>query len=107
RSGLAGRLAAGRAERSVDDARGLPQPLRRAEALDREGRLLRPQGVPAGRAHRHVVTEAARARRRQAAERYRPDVVDLLLVAEAPPSAPDRFFYFEHVTTHDSLFRYV
>jgi len=50
---------------------------------------------------------AARGRRRDAAERYRPDVVDLLLVAEAPPSAPDRFFYFEHVTTHDSLFRYV
>ena len=42
-----------------------------------------------------------------AAERYRPAVVDLLLVAEAPPSALDRFFYFEHVPTHDSLFRYV
>jgi hypothetical protein len=49
----------------------------------------------------------ARDRRRAAAERYRPDVVDLLLVAEAPPSALDRYFYFENVFTHDSLFRYV
>jgi hypothetical protein len=46
-------------------------------------------------------------RRRRAAERYRPNAVELLLVAEAPPSTLDRFFYFEHVPTHDSLFRYV
>jgi hypothetical protein len=51
--------------------------------------------------------DAARERRRLAAERYRPEVVELLLVAEAPPSTLDRFFYFEHVPTHDSLFRYV
>src|SRR3954452_12612103 len=51
--------------------------------------------------------EAARGRRRAAAERYRPGVIDLLLVAEAPPSALDRYFYFEHVRTHDSLFRHV
>src|SRR3954467_10612986 len=108
RSRLAGRHASGGAERPLDDAGGLPQPLRRTEALDREGRLLRPQGVPAGRAHRHVVTAAdPRERRRAAAERYRPDVVDLLLVAEAPPSALDRYFYFEDVLTHDSLFRHV
>jgi len=50
---------------------------------------------------------AARTRRRRAAERYRPDEIDLLLVAEAPPSALDRYFYFEDVLTHDSLFRYV
>jgi hypothetical protein len=54
-----------------------------------------------------MAIEVARERRRAAAERYRPDIVDLLLVAEAPPSALDRFFYFEHVATHDSLFRYV
>ena len=51
--------------------------------------------------------EAAAARRRTAAARYRPDVIDLLLVAEAPPSALDRYFYFEDVLTHDSLFRHV
>src|SRR4051794_24585073 len=56
---------------------------------------------------RDMAIDAARERRRRAAERYRPDVIDLLLVAEAPPSALDRFFYFEHVPTHDSLFRYV
>jgi hypothetical protein len=33
--------------------------------------------------------------------------VELLLVAEAPPAALDRYFYFEHVPNHDSLFRYV
>jgi hypothetical protein len=31
----------------------------------------------------------------------------LLLVAEAPPAALDRYFYFEDVHVHDSLFRYV
>ena len=46
-------------------------------------------------------------RRREAAARYKPDEVDLLLVAEAPPSSPDRYFYFTDVSEHDSLFRYV
>jgi hypothetical protein len=50
---------------------------------------------------------AARERRRRAAQRYRPETVDLLLVAEAPPSALDRYFYFEDVLTHDALFRHV
>ena len=50
---------------------------------------------------------AARRRRFAAAGRFRPDVVDTLLVAEAPPSALDRYFYFEDVQTHDSLFRHV
>ena len=30
-----------------------------------------------------------------------------MLVAEAPPAAPDRYFYFEDVREQDSLFRYV
>lgn len=50
---------------------------------------------------------AARRRRAAAAARWRPSTVRLLLVDEAPPSALDRYFYFEDVTTHDSLFRYV
>ncbi|MGH3009036.1 MAG: hypothetical protein ACRDLM_06465 [Gaiellaceae bacterium] len=49
----------------------------------------------------------ASERRRQAAQKYRPTAVDLLLVAEAPPDALDRYFYFEDVPTQDSLFRYV
>ncbi len=49
----------------------------------------------------------ARDRRAVAAERYRPDTVKLLLVAEAPPASPERYFYFEDVTEQDSLFRYV
>lgn len=49
----------------------------------------------------------ARRRRESAAQRWRPEHIELLLVAEAPPSALDRYFYFEDVRRHDSLFRYV
>lgn len=45
--------------------------------------------------------------RRWAAAKYRPEQIRLLLVAEAPPAALDRYFYFERVTDQDSLFRYV
>jgi len=45
-----------------------------------------------------------RARRQRAAEKYKPDRVRVLLVAEAPPAADDRYFYFEDVTSHDWLF---
>jgi hypothetical protein len=51
--------------------------------------------------------QAARRGRKQAAERYRPASVRLLLVAEAPPSDLERYFYFEDVREQDSLFRYV
>ena len=50
---------------------------------------------------------AARQRRQHAARRWQPDHIELLLVAEAPPSSLDRYFYFEDVPTHDSLFRHV
>jgi hypothetical protein len=50
---------------------------------------------------------AALQRRRRAAGRFRPDPVETLLVAEAPPSALDRYFYFDYVPTQDSLFRHV
>ena len=47
--------------------------------------------------------------RRQAAEKYKPDHVRLLLVAETPPIAcppdPPRYLYFETVSKHDDLFR--
>ena len=66
------------------------------------------------RAHRGIagtadaaVCDAARRRRARAAGKYRPSRVKLLLVAEAPPAALDRYFYFEDVNAHDSLFRYV
>lgn len=49
----------------------------------------------------------AQRRRERSATKYRPVLVKLLLVAEAPPAALDRYFYFEHVSTQDSLFRYV
>ncbi|MDQ1748007.1 MAG: hypothetical protein QOD07_2270 [Frankiaceae bacterium] len=50
---------------------------------------------------------AARRRREQAAASFRPDHIDTLLVAEAPPSALDRYFYFLDVDVQDSLFRHV
>lgn len=57
----------------------------------------------------HTVGERrrARARRERAARLFKPETIDLLLVAEAPPSALDRYFYFLDVREQDSLFRYV
>jgi len=51
--------------------------------------------------------EHVRRRRDVAAARYKPEVVELLLVAEAPPAALDRYFYFEDVPDQDSLFRHI
>jgi len=49
----------------------------------------------------------ARRRRERAAARFQPAHVRTLLVAEAPPSALDRYFYFLDVDVQDSLFRHV
>lgn len=49
----------------------------------------------------------ARRRRVRASRKFRPDNVKLLLVAEAPPSALERYFYFAEVREQDALFRYV
>src|SRR4051812_48669376 len=51
--------------------------------------------------------KSARRRRDAAAAKFKPKHVRLLLVAEAPPCTLDRYFYFEDVQQHDSLFRYV
>jgi hypothetical protein len=40
----------------------------------------------------------------KARSRYQPKRIKLLFVAEAPPSNPERFFYFEAVNKHDWLF---
>lgn len=47
------------------------------------------------------------AKRHAAAAAYQPKKIRLLLIAEAPPCALDRYFYFEDVDQHDWLFRYV
>ncbi|MBB3606610.1 hypothetical protein FHT40_006301 [Mycolicibacterium sp. BK556] len=49
----------------------------------------------------------ARQRRAAAAKQYQPDKIRLLLVAQAPPEADDRYFYFPDVAQHDWLFRAV
>ena len=59
-------------------------------------------GVPPG-----TDLAALRPRRLADAERYRPARVRHLFVAPFPPGAPDRSFYTEDVTVHDSLFRSV
>lgn len=60
-----------------------------------------------GRAAERVVRQRARWRRQYWARRFRPAAIDLLLVAEAPPSSLDRYFYFPDVASHDSLFHEV
>lgn len=52
-----------------------------------------------------AATSEHRRRRFEAAERYLPAHIKLLLIAEAPPEAPDRYFYFHDVHVQDSLFR--
>jgi hypothetical protein len=54
-----------------------------------------------------TAAQQVRRRRYRAARQFRPDRIDLLLVAEAPPCSSDRYFYFKNVAAHDSLFRYV
>lgn len=54
-----------------------------------------------------MAPDAAPDRRWQAANRCRPSSIRLLLVAEGPPADLHRYFYFEDVPEHDSLFRYV
>jgi hypothetical protein len=40
-----------------------------------------------------------------ARQKYKPDEIKFLLIAEAPPDAESgRFFYFEEVDKHDNLF---
>ncbi|WP_231965646.1 hypothetical protein [Mycobacterium sp. E802] len=64
--------------------------------------------VPAGSqpATPRVDTSAVEVRERRAAtaRRYQPEHVQLLLVAQAPPDADDRYFYFPGVAQHDWLF---
>ncbi|MFV1503265.1 hypothetical protein [Mycobacterium kansasii] len=48
-----------------------------------------------------------RQRRAEAATRYQPDKIRLLLVAQPPPGADDRYFYFPDVAQYDGLFRAV
>ena len=43
----------------------------------------------------------------EAKERYRPESIKLIFIAEAPPCATDRFFYFEDVQKGDSLFLHI
>src|SRR5436190_24182687 len=42
-----------------------------------------------------AMTRSAWTRRQEAARKYRPKTIRLLLVAEAPPEEENRYFYFE------------
>lgn len=48
--------------------------------------------------------EYLKARYASARNRYKPAHIRLLLLAEAPPGNLERYFYFEDVKQHDSLF---
>jgi len=39
-----------------------------------------------------------------AREKYQPNIIKYLMIAEAPPNSIDRFFYYEDVKKHDYLF---
>lgn len=41
--------------------------------------------------------------RKNAQDKYRPENVEVLIIAEAPP-ADERYFYYEDVSSHDHLF---
>lgn len=43
----------------------------------------------------------------EAREKYRPEHIKLIFIAEAPPCAEDRFFYFEDIPSGDSLFLHI
>lgn len=43
-------------------------------------------------------------RRERARRKYRPKLIRWLIIAEAPPNASDRFFYYENVASQDWLF---
>jgi hypothetical protein len=94
-AGSHGRWFIGRADRSRGDRSPAPQV------------EVRRQPAPRLRKRDDEAHMRARRRRERAAKKYQPVSIRLLLVAEAPPSALDRYFYFETVPTQDSLFRYV
>lgn len=50
---------------------------------------------------------SAARRRRDAAERYRPDRIRVLIIAQMPPDELDRYFYFPTVSRADYLFQAV
>jgi hypothetical protein len=77
--------------------------MKRTTGSAERGRTERESVAAGGDAH----ARNARERRAQAAAKYRPTRISTLLIAEAPPSAAERYFYFEDVQTDDSLFRVV
>lgn len=84
--------------------------LRQGTPAIRERRSVRPKETRSSAKPSTSLTSdqvSARRRRSQAALKYKPATVDVLLIAEAPPNALDRYFYFEDVREQDSLFRYV
>lgn len=59
------------------------------------------------RAFKNIESSIIMIRVKEAREKYRPEVVKLLFIAEAPPCREDHFFYFESVPKGDSLFLHI
>lgn len=51
-----------------------------------------------------VSISALKAQLEKARQKYKPEKVKYLLVAEAPPDSVERFFYYDNVRQHDYLF---
>lgn len=51
-----------------------------------------------------VSISALKAQLEKARQKYKPEKVKYLLVAEAPPDSVERFFYYDNVLQHDYLF---
>jgi hypothetical protein len=72
------------------------------ECVERRGAAKAEAALRRRAAKRKVDRPAAAVER--ARRNYLPAAIEWLFVAEAPPAAVDRFFYFDPVTSQDSLF---
>jgi hypothetical protein len=51
-----------------------------------------------------TMTKEDMAKIENARLKYKPDLITILLIAEAPPDSLDRFFYYKNVRKGDYLF---
>jgi hypothetical protein len=62
------------------------------------------KSAPAKKIESRLNVNDLKHRLNKAREKYKPDNIKYLLIAEAAPDSLDRFFYYENVKQHDYLF---